>query len=298
MQSRSFLLCAAVAAAFALTGQAQEAKPQSNTKAKNAGPEPTEKKVYKQIGETSLQLWIWKPEGWKASDKRGAIVFYHGGGWRGGNPSAFSRQSEALAKLGMVAISVQYRLISQPGVTVPDCVKDARSAFRWVHSHAGELGIDPAKIAAGGGSAGGHLAATLVTLDEINDEKDDKSIDIKPAALVLFNPVVKLDFRSAAESTAAQQEETLKVSPFHHLKAGHPPTMIFHGDADTTVPIATVQAYAAKVTELGGSCEVVSFSGQQHAFFNKEPFVWDTLKKAEAFLEQHALVQKGTGLKN
>ncbi len=227
MRLRSFLLCVATTAAFALTGQAQDAPAKARAKATNPGPEPTEKRVYKEVGDTSLQLWIWKPEGWKADNKRGSIVFYHGGGWRSGNPSAFSRQSAALAKRGMVAISVQYRLTSQPGVTVPDCVKDARSAFRWVRSHAGELGIDPAKIAAGGGSAGGHLAATLVTLDEINDERDDTSMDIKPAALVLFNPAVKLDFRRAPELTATQQEETLKLSPFHHLKSGHPPTIIF-----------------------------------------------------------------------
>jgi acetyl esterase/lipase len=294
MQTRSFLLCVAIAtaSAFALTGQAQDAEPKLQAKEKNAGPEPTEKKVYKEIGGASPQLWIWKPEGWKADDKRGAIVFYHGGGWRAGSPSAFSRQSAALAKLGMVAISVQYRLTSQPDVTMADCVKDARSSFRWVRSHAGELGIDPTKIAAGGGSAGGHLAATLVTLDSLNDEKDDASVSTRPAALVLFNPALKLDFRRPAEQTEAQQEETLKLSPYHHLKAGHPPTIILHGDADTTVPIDTAQAYAAKVTELGGSCEVVSFSGQQHAFFNKEPYVWDTLEKAELFLATQGILNK------
>ncbi len=51
-----------------------------------------------------------------------------------------------------------------------------------------------------------------------------------------------------------------------------------------------MQAYASKVTELGAECEVVSFPGQQHAFFNKEPFVWDTLKKAEMFLEKNGVL--------
>ncbi len=255
---------------------------------KEALPAPSEKQIYKKTGDSALEIWVWKPQDWKAEDKRPAIVFYHGGGWRGGAPTAFARQSAKLAERGMVAFSVQYRLTSQEGVTIEDCVKDAKSAFRWVRAHAAELGVDPEKIAAGGGSAGGHLAAALVTLDEINEDADDKAISTKPAALVLFNPAANLDFPRARER-GTSMEELARISPYHHLKAGHPPTIIFHGDADTTVPIETVQAYTAKVKELGGECEVVVSPGQAHAFFNKEPHVWDTLKQAEVFLEKLGL---------
>src|SRR5215216_6200611 len=108
---------------------------------KSQGPEPTEKLTYKEVGGNKLELWVWKPAGWKATDKRSAIVFYHGGGWRGGSPNAFARQSAKLAELGMVAFSARYRLTSEEGVKIEDCVKDAKSAFRWVRSHAAELGI-------------------------------------------------------------------------------------------------------------------------------------------------------------
>jgi acetyl esterase len=258
---------------------------------KSNGPEPTEKLTYKEAGGTKLELWVWKPPGWKATDKRSAIVFYHGGGWRGGAPAAFARQSAKLAELGMMAFSARYRLTSEEGVKIEDCVKDAKSAFRWVRGHAAELGIEPAKVAAGGGSAGGHLAAALDTLEEVNDPADDLKISTKPAALVLFNPAANLDFPWATEGkTDAQVKELFALSPYHHLKAGQPPTIIFHGDADSTVPIQTVQAYTAKVKELGGSCEVSVSAGQNHAFFNKEPYVWDTLKLAEAFLQKHGLL--------
>lgn len=253
-------------------------------------PQPTERQIYKTVGDARLELWIYKPADWKATDKRSGIVFYHGGGWSGGNPTAFARQCEKLAARGMVAMSVQYRLTSQKGVKIEDCVKDARSAFRWVTTHAAELGIDPAKIAAGGGSAGGHLAATLVTLDQINDAADDLKVDIKPAALVLFNPAVKFDFPKAKNNrTAEEYADMMKFSPYYAIKAGHPPTIIFHGSADTTVPIQTVRDYAAKVKELGGTCEVSVFEGRAHAFFNKEPDVWDTLKQADAFLQKQGL---------
>lgn len=259
---------------------------------KPQGPAPTVKHMYKEVAGTKLEIWMWQPPDWKAMDTRGAIVFYHGGGWRGGAPTAFARQSAKLAEQGMVAFSVQYRLTSQEGVAMVDCVKDAKSAFRWVRVHAAELGVDPEKIAAGGGSAGGHLAATLATLDGVNDDADDLKISTRPAALVLFNPAVKLDFPRAREGkTEAQQKELLATSPFHHLRAGHPPTIIFHGDADTTVPIQTVQDYAAKVRELGGSCDLSVSAGQGHSFFNKEPYVWTTLKLAESFLQKQGLLK-------
>jgi len=255
-------------------------------------PQPTEKKIYKEIGDTKLELWVWKPADWSAKDRRSAIVFYHGGGWRNGSPNAFGRQAAKLAERGMVAFSVQYRLTSQSGITIVDCVKDAKSAFRWVRAHAAELGIDPEKIAAGGGSAGGHLAAALATLDAINDDKDDVKVSTQPAALVLFNPALRLNSAREQETVGPAIVARLNsVSPFDHVKGGHPPTIIFHGEEDTTVPIQSVRDYAAKVEKLGGSCAVVGFAGEKHSFFNREPFVWDTLKQAEAFLQKHALLK-------
>lgn len=247
-------------------------------------PEPAEKRTYKSIGGTDLQIWIWKPADWQASDRRPAVVFYHGGAWRAGSPSAFSRQSARLAARGMVALSVQYRLTSQPGVTIADCVRDARSAFRWVRAHAGDLGIDPARLAAGGGSAGGHLAATLATLDGPDEAGDDLKVPLQPAALVLFNPALQLDSPRAAEAAALPDLAALRAfSPYRHVKARHPPTLILHGEADTTVPIAGARTYAARVVELGGRCEVVGYPDQPHSFFNKSPYFERTHERMEQF---------------
>lgn len=254
-------------------------------------PEPTERQTYKTVGDRKLEIWIYKPKDWKATDKRGAIVLYHGGGWSKGDPSAFGRQCAALSQRGMVAMTVRYRLTSEPGVQIADCVRDAKSAFRWVRQNASDLGIDPEKIAAGGGSAGGHLAAALATIEDVNDEKDELKISARPTCLVLFNPAVQLSWQVPNEKPEATKAR-LSVSPFHHLKAGTPPTIIFHGEEDTTVPIKTVREYAAKVKELGGDCTVVGFDGQKHSFFNKEPYTSDTLKQAEAFLEAQGLLKK------
>jgi acetyl esterase/lipase len=192
----------------------------------------------------------------------------------------------------MVAFSVKYRLKSEAGVTVRDCVKDAKSAFRWIVSHAPEFGVNPRTIAAGGSSSGGHLAASLATLEAINDPSDDKGINTIPVALALFAPVLQLDRRNILEAVGAHSpDEASALSPFDHLSGAHPPTIIFHGEADTTIPIRCSREYARKVKDCGGQCTVVSFADQPHGFYHSDPFVWETLKQAEAFLREQWLLE-------
>ena len=105
--------------------------------------------VYKTVGDTKLNLYIYEPEGHKASDKTPAIVFFFGGGWANGSPVQFLNQSKYLASRGMVAITADYRVASRHQVKVLDCVRDANSAIRWVRQNAKRLGIDPNRIAAG-----------------------------------------------------------------------------------------------------------------------------------------------------
>ena len=152
-------------------------------------PEPDEKIVYKKTEQGKLSLHLFYPDGHQKTDKRPVAVFIHGGGWTGGNPSAFYSQCNYLASRGIVAISVEYRLGKKHKTTPIECVKDGKSAMRWVRKNAGEIGVDPNKIIAGGGSAGGHVAASTGTATSFEEETDDKSISYCPQALVLFNPV-------------------------------------------------------------------------------------------------------------
>ncbi len=116
--------------------------------------------TYKQTASGPLTLAIVRPESWRPDDHRPAIVFFHGGGWVGGPAGQFNEHSRYFASRGLVCIQVRYRFVPVK-TTVPPvvCIQDARSAMRWVRSHARELGIDPHRIAGAGASAGGHLAA-------------------------------------------------------------------------------------------------------------------------------------------
>ena len=255
-----------------------------------------ERLTYKTIGDTHLSLYVFKPEGHKATDKRPAIVFYHGGGWRAGTPDALMPQCRYLATRGMVAVTVQYRLT--PEVKIDGCVRDAVSAMRWVRAHAAELGIDPDRIAAGGGSAGGHLAATTGLLEGFDEPGEDLKISSRPNALVLFNPALVLaqvkdadvKFSEALKEAMAKKRtgvEAEKLSPYHHIQKGAPPTLIMHGTADTTVPFATVELFTKAMTAAGNRCELVPYEGRKHSFFNfgkgGKDFV-STMQDADKFL--------------
>lgn len=257
----------------------------------------SERLIYKSVGDVDLPLFVFRPDSWQASDQRPAIVFFFGGGWRSGSPTQFAPQAEYLASRGMVAICVEYRVHSRQGATVADCVRDARSAMRWVRSHASELGIDPNRIAVGGGSAGGHLAAAVALLPGFDDPQDDPAVSCVPAAMVLFNPAVDIspeglgrepDSERAGELTRRLGGELAELSPAGHVRPGLPACIIFHGEEDPTVPFAQEVAFRDAMTEAGNRCELVGYPGYKHGFFNfnrqdKHPY-YDTLRRTDEFL--------------
>jgi dienelactone hydrolase len=89
----------------------------------------------------------------------------------------------------MVAMSAEYRVKSRNNTSPRECLKDGKSAIRWIRQHALELGIDPNRLSAGGGSAGGQVAAATGTTQGFEEEGENLNISSSPNALVLFNPV-------------------------------------------------------------------------------------------------------------
>lgn len=247
--------------------------------------------TYKTAGDTKLDLWILSPKQ-PAAAGRPAIVFFFGGGWKAGSPQQFEPQCRHLAERGMVAITADYRVASRHGAKPVDCLADARSAIRWVRANADRLGVDPDRIAAAGGSAGGHLAGCTPFIDAFDEPREDRSVSAEPNALVLFNPALVLaplpglDLAGFGTRVPADRLGTdpAKISPAHHVTPGGPPTLILHGSADETVPLATAEAFATAMRQAGNRCEVVTYDGQPHGFFNREPWRSKTLAATDAFL--------------
>jgi len=245
-------------------------------------------RAFKRVGDAELRLHIFTPECHEPSDKHPAIVFFFGGGWTGGNPGQFRQHSLYLATRGMVAICAEYRVQSMHGTTPFESVADGKSAVRWTRAHATELGIDPDRLAAGGGSAGGHVAACAGTLPHLDEPDEDPSISSVPDALALFNPVA--DTTETGWTGAAKRlgERARELSPCHHVTKDTPPAIIFHGSADVTVPIENVERFRDRMLELGNECRLVPFEGKPHGFFNygrdgNVPYV-ETVRAMDEFL--------------
>jgi acetyl esterase/lipase len=229
--------------------------------------------VYKTVGETKLKLWVYAPEGHQPTDAKPAIVFFFGGGWTNGSPQQFEQQCRYLASRGMVAITADYRVASRQNVKAVDCVRDAKSAVRWIRSHASELGVDPDRIAAGGGSAGGHIAACAGTIEDFDEPDEDASVSSRPNSLVLFNPAVSFDpslTRNENPRAAGLAErmgvEPTALSPANHVDATDPPTIVLIGTKDFL--IEGNRQFAQRMQAAGVRCELDLYEGRTHGFFN------------------------------
>ncbi len=216
------------------------------------------------------RLFVVKPDGWKAGDGRPALMFFFGGGWTTGTPANSIGWAKSAAKLGMVGIAPDYRTKGRNDTSPLASVADSRAALRWVQDHAAELGLDPARIAVGGNSAGGHVALWTAINPAPPGSDEKESPRLKPAALILFSTVSD----TSAETGYTSQrfgEHTTALSPVHQLDAAMPPVLAFHGDADKTVPLRQALALRDRLVATGNVCELHIVPGGGHNFGNDVP---------------------------
>lgn len=248
--------------------------------------------TYKTMGEVELKLHVFFPPRYKTSDKRPTLLLFYGGAWNGGSPSQFYPQCAYFASRGMIAIAAEYRVRERHGTSPRECVSDGKSALRWLRRHAAERGIDPNRIVAGGGSAGGHIAAALATVKGFDDPGDDVDVSCRPDALILFNPV--FDNGPGGYGYDRVKDYWQQISPLHNIGDFMPPTIVLLGDQDKLVPVATARKFQEMVQAKGGKCEVRIFPGSGHGFFNyknRENYR-QTLVEAEEFLHTNGLLPR------
>jgi len=238
----------------------------------------TSEHVFKRTPQGELKLSVFQPADWKASDKRPGILFFFGGGWKHGTPAQFQPQAEYFAARGMVAACAEYRISSKHQTTPDKCIEDAKSAVRWLRSHAGELGLDPDRIIAAGGSAGGHLAAATALVPGFDAKEDDLRVSCKPGALVLFNPALNSPEFSVKDS---EGKPLSGFWPTPFLSKESPPSIIFFGTADE---VSQGREYLARAKELGCHSELYTAEGQPHGFFNRPPWLQVTTRQVDEFL--------------
>ncbi len=246
--------------------------------------------VYKTTPEGELKLHFFLPKGEMGiTALRPCVVFFFGGGWKGGSYLQFVPQAEYLASRGIVAACADYRVLNVHK-TLPDkAVEDAKSAIRWVRAHAPEFNVDPGKIIASGGSAGGHLAACTALVAAYDAESDDKTVSARPDAMVLFNPAMNVGTlrregtsTTAATATGFTQEMADAITPNSFVTKDTPPAILFFGTTDRLKKGG--DEYVQTARSLGVRAEMWSAPGQAHGFFNREPWAQITVRQMEDFL--------------
>lgn len=247
---------------------------------------------YKTIGDVTLNLQVYYPKGHKPTDKRPVVVVFYGGGWRSGATGAVHSDCADLAKRGLVAIAPEYRTKKKHKTSPRECLQDAKSAIRWIRSNAITLGIDPDKIVAGGQSAGGHLAAAIVTAKGFDEPGEDTSVSTKLDGLILYNPVIDNGPEKGSFGHKMVKAYWEDFSPRHNLHKDVPPTIIFQGTNDKYIPIEVMKGFHQELKALNGHCDLHIYEGAIHGFWFKDKKLRkETLEKTADFLKTIGYIQ-------
>ena len=238
--------------------------------------------VYKQVDGTNREIEIFFPKNHAPATKTvPGIIMFHGGGWGGGHRKQFRYLCHYFSTRGLVAATVTYQLATKAGANKAKgtksrkrvCITDAKSAIRWYKQNADKLGIDPKRIIAGGGSAGGHISLLATTNPGLNDPDDPKGYGTSVASYLLFNPAL-----------SAGDAKDPEVDFLQHLKADFPPAIVFFGSEDNWMKKGWVPA-SEKMNLLGiKSTDLRIAEGMGHGFFNRQPWADITLIAADKFL--------------
>jgi len=248
--------------------------------------------LYKEVDTTKLYMEVIYPENMQEKESYPALVFFFGGGWIGGSRDQFKPQAEYFAKRGMVCFLVDYRIKNIHQTSPFESLKDAKSAIRFVRAHASDFQIEPHKIIAAGGSAGGHLATATALSPGLDEGTDDFAVSAVPNALILFNPVI--DNGPGGYGFERIGEAYTRFSPLHNIKAGAPPTLFMLGTKDRLIPVITGEYYKMVMEKVGSRCDLILYEDQPHGFFNYSNFenFKKTLLASDEFLQSLGYLKK------
>jgi len=245
-------------------------------------------RTYRVVDGDSLRAYVFLPEGGAA--RRSVVLLFHGGGWSSGSPEWTYPAARRFAGYGMVAIPIEYRL-ARGRVTPWDALDDVCAAYAWVATVAPELGIDTARVAGYGVSAGGHLVASTAT---VGCPKGTAGAAL-PRALLLWSPALDLSRDGWFAKLLHGRTTAEAMSPAYHVSGRTPPTSIVIGEEDILTPLAGARRFCEGVIAVGHRCDIHAYPGVGHLLtrnlrnqendFDPDPaFVADGIARHREFL--------------
>jgi len=243
--------------------------------------------VYAQRGELALGLDLYSPG--PAGKPAPLVLLVHGGGWGSGDRTEMAPLAARLAARGYAAATVSYRLSGQ--ARYPAAIDDVKEALRWLRTHAGSFGVDPARVAIAGGSAGGQIAALvgMTSLDAVRAVVNIDGLSDFTSAEALRHeddPAKKPSAAGAwfggryADKSALWRD----ASPITHAGKGSPPTLFIVSG----VPRFSVgrEAMIDKLARHGVVTDTVALPGTPHSFWLFDPWLAPTVDAMSGFLER------------
>lgn len=252
--------------------------------------------VYGDAGNRPLHLHVYEPKS-RDGSAMPAILFVHGGGWNSGDLNQLNIYANHFARAGYVTICMEYRLSGE--APFPHALEDVLTAIRWARANADQYGIDPARLALSGNSAGGHLAmmaAYGANDPQWNRESGHAGHDESVKALVNIYGGYDLtadwvrrepNIRAFLNARPDEVETYRRASPRFYVSAASPPTLILHGDLDLHSPIGQSDALAEDLFRFGVPCTYGRLAGWAHIFdVSEQGFEW-AVGYMEPFLKEH-----------
>jgi len=310
MQRRTILLCVLLAALWASLlsptlawGQLSESASWAATLANQYRITPNI--TYLTANNWEAKLDVYQPA--KATAPTPTLIYIHGGGWVGGDRNGAFFNTLPYLEMGWAVVNVSYRLARVS--LAPAAVEDCRCALRWVISKAKDYNFDISKLVVTGHSAGGHLSLMTGMLPASAglDRQCPGNEELKVAAIInwfgitdvgdlLEGPNQQTYAVTWLSSLTNRDEIAKRASPLTYVRAGLPPILTIHGDADTVVPYSHATRLHEALTKAGVANQLLTIPGGKHGGFSPD----ETLKiftTIQSFLIKHNLLNGTTSAK-
>lgn len=265
--------------------------------------------VYAETPEQELQLDLYLPQA-ESDQPRPLIMYIHGGGWRFGNRHMLGNfDAQTLAQHGYVIAAIEYRLSSV--AIFPAQIHDCKAALRWLRKNAEQYNLDPRRVGAFGGSAGGHLSSLLAVsagVPELEGSVGTVGVEYEGPIQAVVPIMGVSDFRRLDDHRICMglnhdskgsittrflggripdfPDLASQASPVTYLDRGTtPPFLIIHGEKDRVVPFGQSEWLHESLQAAGVPSELVPMPGIGHSYDGHKRF--EVLKRIHAFFDLH-----------